>query len=138
MSNNIEEIVSLIDDVRFRSGGQDEPHLFNPSGAMHGFQVCFQRIERQSVKRCKALLHQASASTLRQLCDDASDSVLIATKGVTPEWGFNTFPRAESLASSQSCRSVDSDTWCKWALNKELCYVYQHALLLLAMQFHFQ
>ena len=25
--------------------------------------------------------------------------------------------RTQSLASSQSCRSVDADAWCKWAFN---------------------
>ena len=32
-------------------------------------------------------LHQASASTLQQLCDDASDSVLIENNGAASEWG---------------------------------------------------
>ena len=36
-------------------------------------------------------LHQASESTLPQHWDDASDSVLIASNGVTPEWGCNPF-----------------------------------------------
>ena len=36
-------------------------------------------------------LHQASASTLRQLWDDASNSVLIENNGVAPEWGCNPF-----------------------------------------------
>ena len=39
----------------------------------------------------RARLHQASASTLQQLCDDACDSVLIENNGVTPEWGCNLF-----------------------------------------------
>ena len=30
-------------------------------------------------------LHQVSASTLQQLCDDASDTVLIENNGVTPD-----------------------------------------------------
>ena len=34
----------------------------------------------------RAHLHQASASTLRQLSDDACNSVLIENNGVTPEW----------------------------------------------------
>ena len=36
----------------------------------------------------RAHLHQASASTLRQLCDEASDSVLIENNGVVLEWGL--------------------------------------------------
>ena len=39
----------------------------------------------------RAHLHQASVSTLRQLCDDASDSVLIENNGVAPEWGCYPF-----------------------------------------------
>ena len=33
-------------------------------------------------RRFRARLHQASVSTLRQLCDDASDTVLIENNGV--------------------------------------------------------
>ena len=36
-------------------------------------------------------LQQASASTLRQLCNDASDTILIENNGVTPEWSCNSF-----------------------------------------------
>ena len=39
----------------------------------------------------RAHLHQASASTLGQLSNDASDSVLIENNGVAPEWGCNPF-----------------------------------------------
>ena len=39
----------------------------------------------------RAHLHQTSVSTLQQLCDDASDSVLIENNGVTAEWGCNSF-----------------------------------------------
>ena len=39
----------------------------------------------------KAGLQQVSVSTLRQLSDDASDSVLIESNGVAPEWGCNPF-----------------------------------------------
>ena len=30
--------------------------------------------------------------------------------------------RTVSLASSQSCCSVDSDAWCKWGLTEKLCH----------------
>ena len=36
-------------------------------------------------------LHRASASMLRQLSDDASDTVLIENDGVAPDWGCNPF-----------------------------------------------
>ena len=36
-------------------------------------------------------LHQTTASTLRQLCDDANDSVLIENNRVTAGWDFNSF-----------------------------------------------
>ena len=39
----------------------------------------------------RAHLHQASASTLRQLCNEACDSVLIENNRVAPEWGCNPF-----------------------------------------------
>ena len=39
--------------------------------------------------RVRAFLHQVSASTLRQRCDDASDTVLMENNGVAPEWGCN-------------------------------------------------
>ena len=51
-----------------------------------------------------------------QGCDDACNSVLIKNNGVAPEWGgtyFQVTPlismRSKSLASSQSCRSLDAD-----------------------------
>ena len=55
------------------------------------------------------IVHQTSASTLQQLCDDASDTVLIENNGVTPEWAATYFlltplfsMRTESLGSLQS------------------------------------
>ena len=39
----------------------------------------------------RARLHQASPSTLRQLCDDACDSVVIEINGIAPEWVCNPF-----------------------------------------------
>ena len=42
-------------------------------------------------QRLRAHLHQKSASTLRQLSDDASDAILIENNGVAPEWGYNAF-----------------------------------------------
>ena len=44
---------------------------------------------QRSVSRAR--LHQGSALTLQQLCDDSSNSVLIENNGVTPEWGCNLF-----------------------------------------------
>ena len=42
-------------------------------------------------KYIRAHLHQASASTLRQLRDDTCDSVLIENNRVAPEWSCNPF-----------------------------------------------
>ena len=105
MSNNIEEIVSLIDDVRFRSGGQDEPHLFNPSGAMHGFQVRFQRIEKQSVKRWPVYTkHQ------RQHYDNSAMVLAILLPLQTMEslqkWGCNPFPSNSIVFNENRIASV--------------------------------
>ena len=38
-----------------------------------------------------AHFHQASASTLQQLCDDASNTVLIENNGVAPDWSCYPF-----------------------------------------------
>ena len=58
-----------------------------------------------------------------QLCNDSSDSVPNENNGVDPEcvaihfWATVLFSmRTESLALSQNCCSIDSDSWCKWAL----------------------
>ena len=58
-----------------------------------------------------------------QCCDDASDTTVIESHGVTPDWGCNPFRatplflmRTVSLASLKSCCIVDADTWCKQAL----------------------
>ena len=50
-----------------------------------------QRGQSKFVDEERARLHQASASTLRQLSDDACDFVLIENNGVAPEWGCNLF-----------------------------------------------
>ena len=39
----------------------------------------------------RARLYQVSASTLQQLCNDASDSVLIDNNGDTQDWSSNIF-----------------------------------------------
>ena len=70
----------------------------------------------------RARLHQALASTLLQLYDNASDTVLIENNGVVPEWGCNPFRvtlvfNENSITSViQSSGSVDADAWCKRAL----------------------
>ena len=52
--------------------------------------ICCHRIGTQTqMLSVHKVLHQASASTLRQLCDDASDSVLIENNGVTQNWSCN-------------------------------------------------
>ena len=48
-------------------------------------------LSQEKCRRFRAHLHQASASTLRQLSDDTCDSVLIENNGVTLEWGCNLF-----------------------------------------------
>ena len=95
-------------------------------------------VTRERFLSIRAHLHQASASMLRQLSDEACDSVLIENNGVTPEWVatyryFEAIPlfsmRTESQALSQSCRSIDADAWCKRALN--ICLFH-----LLVTEFH--
>ena len=67
-------------------------------------------------------LHQASASMLRQLWDDASDSTPIENNGVIPKWvatllwsNFG-FKWEHYCKHHQSCRSVDADAWSKRTL----------------------
>ena len=51
-------------------------------------------------------LHRASASTLLQLCDDASNTVLIANNGVAAEWGCNPFSSNSIVFNENSIASV--------------------------------
>ena len=62
------------------------------------------------VRYVKARLHQASLLTLRQLCNDASDTVL-KKNGLQPQSGGTPLisMRTGLLASSQNCFSVDAD-----------------------------
>ena len=69
--------------------------------------------------RLGAHLHQASASRLRQLCNDASNSVLIEIRGVAWKWVANPFLSASCFLWEQNCKrccSIEADAWCKWAL----------------------
>ena len=70
----------------------------------------------------RARLLRVSESTLQQLCDDASNPVLIENNSVTQKWvsthsGVTLFfsMRTVLLMSLQSCRSVHADAWCKRA-----------------------
>ena len=54
----------------------------------------------------RAHLHQASAPTLRQLCDDACDSVLIENNGVAPEWVCNPFSSDSTVFNENRIASV--------------------------------
>ena len=51
-------------------------------------------------------LHRASASMLRQLYDDASDTVLIENNGVAPNWGCNPFLSDFILSNENSITSI--------------------------------
>ena len=64
-------------------------------------------VRRASLSRqLKARLHQTSQSTLRQLCDDASDTVLVEHNGVTLEWGCNPFLSDSIVFNDNSIASV--------------------------------
>ena len=62
-------------------------------------------------------------STLRQLCDDTSDSVLIENNEIAPDWGCNAFQAAplffnnNRITSVITWCSVDAVAWCKQALS---------------------
>ena len=65
--------------------------------------------------RARACLHQVSASTLQQLSDDTSDSVLIENNGVTTEWGCNPFSSDSIVFNQNRIGSVIvelSQRWC--------------------------
>ena len=54
----------------------------------------------------RARLHQASASILRQLCDDARDTVLIENNVVAPDWGCNLFLSNSIIFNENNITSV--------------------------------
>ena len=58
---------------------------------------------RNLVKTC---LHQASASMLWQLCDDASGSILIENNGMTQEWARNLFSSDSIVFNENRIASV--------------------------------
>ena len=58
----------------------------------------------------RVCLHQASASTLQQLCDDASDTVLIENKWSPSRQGLQ--PIFGSVIAELN-RSVDAEAWCE-------------------------
>ena len=71
----------------------------------------------------KDCFHQASESMLRELCDNASDPVLIENNVVVPEWDCNSFSSDSIVFNENSiasviteCRSVEADAWYKRAL----------------------
>ena len=47
------------------------------------------KLIQSTLTSLRACLHQASASTLRQLCNDASNSVLTENNGITQKMGCN-------------------------------------------------
>ena len=58
---------------------------------------------------------------LGQICDDASDTVLIENNGVAPDWGCNTFSSDIIVFNENSiiteCRHADAR--CKRPLNRK-------------------
>ena len=73
-------------------------------------------------------LHQASASTLRPLCDDTSDTSLIENNGLQSHSGVTPLfsMRTVLLTSSQSCRIAYADARyrCRWALRTDKVKVF--------------
>ena len=74
-------------------------------------------------ERFRAYLHQASASTLRQLCDGISDTVLIENNGVTPEWGCNPFWMDCIVFNQSSIASVIAVLMLTLSVNEPLLYL---------------
>ena len=78
-------------------------------------------VSSQHLKRLRVRLPRASAPMLQQCWNDSSDTVLIELKTIeSPQKGLQLYSgatplfsmRTVSLASLQSCRSVDADAWC--------------------------
>ena len=56
----------------------------------------------------RARLHQTSVSTLRQLCNDTSDSLLIENNGVAQEWDSNPFSSDYIVFNENRITSVNA------------------------------
>ena len=54
--------------------------------------------------------------TLRQLCDDARNTVLIENNGVAQKWVATPFWSNSILFHKNTIASIDDDAWCKRAL----------------------
>ena len=54
----------------------------------------------------RARLYRVSVSMLRQLYNDASDTVLIENNGVAPDWGCNPFSSDSIIFNENSTTSV--------------------------------
>ena len=65
-----------------------------------------QRLSAEPSPLLKVCLHQASASTLRQLCDDTSNSVLIENNGVALEWSYKPFSSDSIVFIENSIASI--------------------------------
>ena len=56
-----------------------------------------------------------SELTLRQLCDDASDTILIENIGGAPEWSCNPFSSDSIVFNENSIASVIAELLQRWA-----------------------
>ena len=57
----------------------------------------------------RAHSHQASASKLRQFCNDTSNTVLIENNRVTPEWGYNRFSSDSIVFNENNIASITAE-----------------------------
>ena len=64
--------------------------------------------------RLKARKYQASASALQQLCDDASDSVLIENNGVTWKWVTTPFWSDSIVCNENRIASIIAELSQRW------------------------
>ena len=88
----------------------------------------------QRRNRIRLRLQQEEASMLQQLCNDASDTVLIEKNRLQSHSGdqwsqrdtlwwsdsivFNDNDNRIASVIAEFCRSVYADAWCKWTLKK--------------------
>ena len=64
---------------------------------------------KEKIQTSKKHLHQASASTLRQLCDYTSDTILIEINGLALEYGCSPFLSDSIVFNENSITSIIPD-----------------------------
>ena len=106
------------------SGDFEFSDTLTPQTSFHGFRLGDNNFLPPSPTLVsifvRAGLHQASSSMLRQLSDDASDSVLIESNGITPELGCNPFSSNSIVFNENRIASVIAQLLLTLGVNEAL------------------